>query len=200
MVLRPSSLTWLQCPLSFRHPCLLTVSFLVFCGTSLLADNQLQQVSLDVSLHPTALPLASLDKPNLTYYHNWSDEKGVSHFSQCKFTNWTYHNYLPPSKPLWTDPKQNPTNVLLTQLPVGWDGPWHKDPVPQLVLFLSGTGLWQTMDGTNYTFTAGDVYFGNDQASSKGHYSKNVGSNPVYMVLLQFANYSTEMNRSCWLQ
>lgn len=137
--------------------------------------------------------------PALTYWHMWSDAQGVSHLTECKLTNFSKVNFLPPSPPLWLDTYSDPSKVLFLNAPVGWVGPWHKDPEPQLVLFLSGQGTWTAMDGTNHTFNPGDIYFGNDQASLKGHVSRQVGPVPMNCVLLQFSSWSTTNHHPCWL-
>jgi hypothetical protein len=124
----------------------------------------------------------------------------VTHFTECELTNWTLVNFLPPSQPLYTDVKTNASQVVFLQLPVGWTGPWHKDPVPQMNVFLSGCGNWTTMDGTSHIFQTGDLYFGNDQASSKGHYSQTCGEVPVSMALMQFPGYPTDLGKPCWFK
>ena len=73
---------------------------------------------------------------NGTYWHNWSDINGTTHLTECHFSNWTYQDYLPPSDPLYSDTEGPASNVVLLNVPVGWSGSWHKDPVPQLVFFM----------------------------------------------------------------
>jgi len=109
-------------------------------------------------------------------------------------------NFLPPGQPLYLETQQNPSKVIFMNTPPGWQGPWHKDPVPQLVFFLSGTGLWTAMDGTNITLTVGDIYFGNDQASKSGHFSQNIGSNDMMLAAAQFAEWPTTNYEPCWLK
>ena len=89
---------------------------------------------------------------------------------------------------------------LLLQLPVGWVGPSHRDPVPQLNVFLSGQGNWTVADGTSHVFSAGDLYFGEDQLSKTGHFSENIGNVPVMMALMQFGNQKPTVNQPCWLK
>ncbi len=136
---------------------------------------------------------------NGTYWHNWSDEDGVTHLAECHFANWTYVAYLPPSDPLFLNVFGTAHNVQLANQPAGWQGPWHKDPVPQLVIFLAGQGLWKFMDGTSHTFSQGDIYFGNDQNSTKGHESFAYGNGSLILAMIQFPNLSTTMHRPCWL-
>jgi len=140
--------------------------------------------------------------PSQPYWHNWADANGESHFTLCALTNWSFVDFLPPSQPLWQETKADPTSIVFLQMPVGWQGPWHRDPAPQLVVFLSGHGRWQTMDGQIRDFTTGDLYFGNDQMSTKGHFSQNIGNVPLYVALLQFAdwNVTDKVGQPCWLK
>ena len=137
---------------------------------------------------------------NGTYWHNWSDENGTTHLTQCTLTNWTYVNYLPPSDPLYTNVKGASSNVLFLNLPTNWSGPWHKDPVPQLVFFINGIGKWKTMDGSQVILKPGDVYFGNDQNSTKGHESYNIGNTSLILALIQFDTWSQNKYKPCWLK
>ena len=145
---------------------------------------------------PPSLPLSS----NGSYWHNWADEFGVTHLTQCSFKNWTEKNLLPPSDPLFLDVFGTAQNIQLSNQPPGWQGPWHRDPVPQLVVFLQGVGLWKFMDGTQHFFYPGDVYFGNDQNSTQGHESYTYGNETLIVVMIQFPQLSTTMGKPCWLQ
>lgn len=143
--------------------------------------------------------IADMLAPNQTYWHMWADASGEGHLSKCALTNFTAHVYLPPTPPVWLDSFANPAAARFLQAPVGWTGTWHKDPVPQLVLFVSGHGEWTAEDGTSHVFGPGDVYFGNDQMSHKGHMSRTVGNEPMMCVLIQFPQWATNMAKPCWL-
>ncbi len=56
------------------------------------------------------------------------------------------------------------------------------------------------MDGTNLTFTVGDIYFGNDQASKAGHWSQNIGDENMLVAAVQYADWPTKNYQPCWLQ
>jgi hypothetical protein len=54
----------------------------------------------------------------------------------------------PPAAPSW----QNRMNtagsaVIISVLPVGWEGFWHENPKPQRIVPLSGRWFVETMDG-----------------------------------------------------
>ena len=136
------------------------------------------------------------------YWHNWADSAGVSHLTECSLTNWTFVDFLPNSDPLYLDNvvSGDSASVVWMQLPVGWKGPFHKDPVPQLVLFMSGEGTWETMDNKTHVFTVGQVYFGEDQRSLLGHISANTGNSPLIMALLQFKGWQPTVNQPCRLK
>ena len=147
---------------------------------------------------PTIAPLPLSN--NQTYWHNWADEHGVTHLTKCHFKNWSLVNLLPPSMPLYLDKFGPAANVQLANTPPGWKGPWHRDPVPQLVFFLTGKGFWRFDDGTTHVFHPGDIYFGNDQAARKGHESYTHGNETLILAMVQFPQWSTTMARPCWLE
>src|SRR5882757_4380738 len=62
---------------------------------------------------------------------------------------------------------------------------WHTAPVRQLVVTLSGTLLFSTRDGEEFTLRPGDVLLAEDTAGS-GHQWRLEGSDPwrrMYVVL-----------------
>ncbi len=138
--------------------------------------------------------------PPLMYWHQWADLEGVSHWARCALTNWTWEEFLPPSS-LWIEDLSFPSNLVLMTTPPGWVGPWHKNPVPQLVFVVAGTYLFTAMDGVNVTFTSGEIFFGNDQLSQKGHYTQNIGTVPGVLAAMQFSswNVSETAGVPCWL-
>lgn len=160
----------------------------------LLLSSSPSGATKKIGNNPTATPLP--------YWHNWADSRGVSHFTKCQFTNWTYVDFLPNSAPLFLDQSLSgaSASVVLLELPVGWVGDWHKDPVPQLVMFLMGEGEWVTMDNATHTFSRGDVYFGEDQRSSMGHLSRNSGTTPLIAALIQFKQWNPTANQPCRLK
>ena len=123
----------------------------------------------------------------------------MTHLTKCHYSNWTKVNLLPPAQPVFLDIFGAAGNVQLANLPPGWQGPWHKDPVPQLVFFLHGRGLWRVMDGTTRVFQPGDIYFGNDQNSTQGHESYTHGNDTLILAMVQFPHWSTTRHKPCWL-
>jgi hypothetical protein len=172
----------------------LTVCAGVLAAT--LAVTAAASINSMVPSDPTALPLISKG----TYWHNWADSDGVTHLTKCDFGNWTAKDLLPPSEPLYLSIFGTAANVQLANTPPGWQGPWHRDPVPQLVIFMSGQGLWRFQDGTTHVFSPGDVYFGNDQNATRGHESYTHGNASMILAMVQFPQWSTTMARPCWLK
>lgn len=137
-------------------------------------------------------------EPYLTYWHNWSDKAGVSHLTRCQLTHFVS---IKPIPGLHTDIKTNATQIVFVDLDPSYVGPWHKDPAPQFVSFLQGIGEWTTMDGTSRNFTLGDLYFGNDQLSTKGHLSRTVGDTPLKLMMVQFPQaLATGQYEPCWMK
>ena len=172
---------------------LLLCLFVVVAGLVLLTDAT-QTVSSSARGVPAPIPL--------NYWHNWADSNGVSHLASCQFTNWTYVQFLNNTPPIYLDDGESglPARVEILQLPVGCTVPWHKDPYPQLVTCLSGEGNWVTMDGSSHNLTVGEIYFGEDQLSLKGHISSNIGNTPLLLMLVQFRNRQPTVNLPCNLE
>jgi hypothetical protein len=155
---------------------------------------------LDVSSEALGRP----DKPvpsKVPYYHNWVDNAGVSHIAACQFTNWTYVDLLNNTDPNFVDNSESasPATFVLLQSPPAWVGGWHKNPYPQLVIFVQGTASFTAMDGTTFNFTVGDIYFGEDQLSTKGHLTKNIGNGPLTLAFVQFRTWQPTINLPCRL-
>ena len=76
----------------------------------------------------------------VSYYHNWVDDEGVSHITPCLFSNWTYVNVLNNTDPDFIDTSESSlaATYVMLQSPVGWTGGWHRNPYPQLVIFIQG--------------------------------------------------------------
>lgn len=80
--------------------------------------------------------------------------------------------------------------VLVTVLPVGWEGTWHENPKPQWIIPLSGQWFVESMDGTRAEMGTGELSFGADQncrevQGKRGHRSGTVGDIPAVLMLVQ---------------
>jgi hypothetical protein len=136
---------------------------------------------------------------NGTYWHNWADAQGITHMTECHFKNYSKVNLLPPSDPLFLEAFGPAANIQIANQPPGWKGPWHRNPVPQLVFFLKGVGFWRSQDGSEHVFVPGDVMFGNDQNATLGHESYAYNNETLILVMVQFPKWSTTKARPCWL-
>lgn len=138
----------------------------------------------------------------VSYYHNWVDDQGVSHITPCRFSNWTYVDVLNNTDPDFIDTSASSlaATYVMLQSPVGWTGGWHRNPYPQLVIFIQGVALFTAQDGTEFTFSVGDIYFGEDQLSSQGHLSKNTGDTALTLAFVQFRHLQPSINKPCWLK
>jgi quercetin dioxygenase-like cupin family protein len=56
-------------------------------------------------------------------------------------------------------------------VPVGWNPvDWHANPQVQFVFWLAGEMRFEAEDGTVKIFRAGEIYFGDDLKSARGHH------------------------------
>jgi hypothetical protein len=117
--------------------------------------------------------------PTVSYWHVWTDEKGVSHQKRGEMSAFKFQSISPGAK------------VVVLVLPVGWVGEWHENPKPQWIIPLSGRWFVETMDGKRVEMGPGEVSFGGDQNTKpdaqgrKGHRSGTVGDQPAVTMLVQ---------------
>ena len=129
--------------------------------------------------------------PKVPYWHLWTDEGGVSHQDKCWLSEFELGSIGGGAKPQWKGkPTRGEMTVMMTVLPVGWNGDWHENPLPQWIVPLSGRWSVEAMDGTRVEFGRGEISFGGDQhcrerAGRKGHRSSTVGDEPAVLMLVQ---------------
>jgi quercetin dioxygenase-like cupin family protein len=78
----------------------------------------------------------------------------------------------------------NAVNVSFQETESGGSYAWHQDPVPRLVITLSGTLQFETRGGESFVIRPGDVLLAQDN-SGTGHRWKLIGDEPwrrVYVV------------------
>ena len=92
----------------------------------------------------------------------WTAEDGNSDFEEGTIE-------LPEAKGAdrWT-PDLAAANVSFRETPKGGDYDWHNDPVPRLVLTLSGTLEFEVKSGRAFTIRPGDVLLAEDDTGT-GH-------------------------------
>jgi hypothetical protein len=131
-------------------------------------------------------------KPEVPYWHLWTDEQGVSHQTRCALTEFDMQSMQPPAAPQWQGRKtRDRMTVMVTVQPVGWIGTWHENPKPQWIIPLSGRWFVESMDGRRVEMGPGEISFGEDQNTrevdgKRGHLSGTVGDAPAVLMVIQF--------------
>jgi len=140
-------------------------------------------------------PASAQDKPTLSYWHVWTDEKGISHQKRCELSAFELQSISPGASPSWLDRQSTPgAAVVMVVQPVGWVGEWHENPKPQWIVPLSGRWFVETMDGKRVEMGPGEISFGGDQnckrdaQGRKGHRSGTVGNQPSINLIVQLEN------------
>lgn len=129
-------------------------------------------------------------RPEIPYWHLWTDQDGVSHQRRCTLTEFVLKG-VGGAAPQWNAPQQrSDATVVYTVQPVGWVGDWHENPAPQWIVVLSGRWWIESMDGTRIEQGAGEFSFGEDQGCTtrdgrKGHRSGTVGDAPAVLMTVQ---------------
>jgi len=131
------------------------------------------------------------DKPNLPYWHIWTDADGVSRQTCCALEHFELGG-VGDAAPQWNDTQEKSSaTVVFVVLPVGWVGEWHENPAPQWILPLSGRWFVESMDGTRVEMGAGELSLGEDQNCAaddrghKGHRSGTIGAEPAVLMTVQ---------------
>ncbi len=131
------------------------------------------------------------DKPQVAYWHLYTDAEGVSRQRRCIFTDFERRSISGRASPQWIGRQtRGATATLLTVLPAGWIGEWHENPHPQWIIPLSGRWFVESMDGQRVELGPGEISFGADQGTRevngrKGHRSGAVGAEPAVLWLIQ---------------
>lgn len=130
-------------------------------------------------------------KPNVGYWHLWTDAGGVSHQTRCVLDGFE-QGRVGSAAPQWNDKQaQGEATVVFVVLPVGWIGEWHENPAPQWILPLSGRWWVEAMDGSRTEMGAGQLSLGEDQHCTadgegrKGHRSGTLGNEPAVLMTVQ---------------
>jgi len=132
-----------------------------------------------------------MTKPQIHYWHLWTDDAGVSHHTKCVLENFDLFG-VGDAAPQWNDKqKGGEATVVFTVQPVGWVGEWHENPAPQWIVPLSGAWWVEAMDGTRIEFGPGEISLGEDQncvadaAGRRGHRSGTIGGQPAVLMTVQ---------------
>ncbi|WMS41930.1 cupin domain-containing protein [Acuticoccus sp. MNP-M23] len=145
------------------------------------------------------------DSPTVTYWHLYADADGITHQHRCTMSEFQMKSIGSGASPQWQGRTHHDgASVMVTVLPVGWQGDWHENPKPQWIIPLSGRWYVEAMDGTRVEMGPGEISFGEDQGAAeqdgrKGHTSGTVGDEPAVLMLVQF-DTPREATKSCPFQ
>lgn len=129
-------------------------------------------------------------RPEVGYWHLWTDEAGMTHQTSCRLTQFEIAR-IGGAAPQWNDALgRHDSSVVFTVQPVGWVGDWHENPAPQWIVVLSGRWWIESMDGTRIEQGPGEFSLGEDQGSvltdgRRGHRSGTVGGEPAVLMTVR---------------
>jgi hypothetical protein len=129
-------------------------------------------------------------RPEIPYWHLWTDAAGMSHQTRCTLTEWDLQG-VGGAAPQWNDKQAHSgAQVVFTVQPVGWVGEWHENPAPQWIVVLAGRWWVEAMDGTRIEQGPGEFSFGEDQGCTetdgrKGHRSGTIGDSPAVLMTIR---------------
>ena len=131
------------------------------------------------------------DKPQLSYWHVYTDDEGVSRQVESSITGFGQESMGGDADEQWNRRlRERSVQILFAVHPSGWEGDWHENPKAQFIVPLSGRWFVETMDGTRTEMGPGELSFGADQGcqernGKKGHRSGVVGDEPAVLLVVQ---------------
>jgi hypothetical protein len=129
-------------------------------------------------------------RPEVCYWHLWTDGDGVSHQTRCTLTEFELKG-VGGAAPQWNNTQdRSEATIVYTVQPVGWIGDWHENPAPQWIVVLSGRWWVEAMDGTRIEQGPGEFSLGEDQGCTPtdgrhGHRSGTIGDTPAVLMTVQ---------------
>ena len=117
-----------------------------------------------------------------TYERVYSDDDGESRFETVEVA-FQEVDYAPPANPVFLSDLEATTKVGFLMVSPGPAGDWHPTPVTQYVVVVSGEMEITVSDGEKRRFKPGQVFLVTDK-TGKGHYSENVSSEPLVLVVI----------------
>lgn len=136
--------------------------------------------------------------PVLPFLHMWTGADGGSRIDLSRMTGFGQKSVGGGADPQWMRPFPGEVAAInFAILPVGWVGDWHESPKPQWVIPLRGRWFIETMDGNRVEMGPGDIHFGQDQDTTdgKGHRSGQIGDEPCFQIMIQFAKSPAAQTR-----
>ncbi|WP_206433215.1 hypothetical protein [Sphingomonas sp. S-NIH.Pt15_0812] len=142
---------------------------------------------------------ADADRPPLMpFLHMWTAADGGSRIDLSRMTGFGQKSVGGGAAPQWMRPFPGEVSAVdFAILPLGWVGDWHESPKPQWVIPLRGRWFIETMDGNRVEMGPGDIHFGQDQETTngKGHRSGQIGDEPCFQIIIQFATSPAAQTR-----
>lgn len=136
--------------------------------------------------------------PVLPFLNMWTAIDGTSRIDLSRMTGFGMKSVGGKASPQWMRPFPGEVAAInFAVLPVGWTGDWHESPSPQWVIPLRGRWFIETMDGNRVEMGPGDIHFGQDQDTTdgKGHRSGQIGDEPCFQIMIQFATSPAAQTR-----
>lgn len=122
----------------------------------------------------------------LKYVRIFVDDTGVSHFEGCTLPLET-RDFAPPTTPLEVSEFMSAEGFAMLRFAADWAGPWHPSPYRQWFFLLSGSLTVTVGDGTEKSFSTGDVVL-IDDVGTKGHLTRVNGGQQAVAVGVRVAD------------
>jgi hypothetical protein len=118
----------------------------------------------------------------MQYTRIYADAEGESHFDTVEVAL-SPTNYVPPTPPLMLSSFVPATQYAFLRAAAGWTGGWHRTPVRQLAVVVSGEWEIETSDRDIRRFGPGSCVLAEDR-TGKGHDSRQVAGAPIDLVVV----------------
>lgn len=108
---------------------------------------------------PLVLLAMAAAEVDLRYWRLWVSGDGETHVTQARMGGFELVGYSSAPQAVREKGIPEPTKVIFTELPAGFDNPWHHCPSPQFVVVCKGSWYVETTDGTRVTLGTQDVLY-----------------------------------------
>jgi hypothetical protein len=112
----------------------------------------------------------------------WASEDGESHLEYVDFA-FEESDFLPPAPSMYLTAQTPASGYFIARVPPGWHADWHRAPVRELAVYVTGEGEIEASDGTVRPLRPGTILLVDD-TTGKGHITRVTGAEEMLVVIV----------------
>ena len=122
----------------------------------------------------------------MKYRRLYEDAEGISHWDEVE-VKMSPTEFAPPAAKIGLSKFNDAERYAFLRLPEGWEGPWHRSPVRQMLIIISGELEIEAGNGLAHRFPAGYAVMLED-TQGKGHVTRVIGNWAVLGAIVRFTD------------